>query len=158
MLKKFSQIKFFSSTNLKDFKIDIIIRLPRLELTGKYNFILQFLNAPVRSEGEFLSIVEGTKARINIKGFMVNKNGRQHLQFQPLQIKILPGTPKKLELSNLFGGNKILSEIVHALLLNNKEFLLNDITPYIEKELSKIFTIVANKAIADEPYDELFPV
>lgn len=143
--------------NMGDLKFDIILSLPRLEVSGKYKFVLKLLTAPVQSDGDLFTIIDNSKARISLKGHLINRNGVEYVQFDPIQIKINRGTTKTLKLSNLFGGNNVLSEIVQSLLLNNSEFLLNDFNPYVEATLSRIFTGAANKLMLTASHDEFFP-
>lgn len=92
-----------------------------------------------------------------MKARLVNINGIDFMKIDPLVLKIHPGKTRILKLTNLFGGNPVLGEIVNALLVNNSEFLLNDAYPLIERQLSEPFTSLANRITSEASFDELFP-
>ena len=119
--------------------------------------ILSLLGAPITSEGDLFGSFDNAKARIGLKAQKYLRNGVEYIKFEPIGLKINIGKVSGLKLSNLFNGNPVLSEVVHALLVSNSDFLLNDFYPHIEKSLSDAFTDIANKITKEATYDELFP-
>jgi hypothetical protein len=129
-----------------------------LEISGQYKFILSLLGAPLNSEGDLFTTFESSKARVSMKAQKYLRNGVEFLKFEPIYLKVQRGTVKNLKLTNLFGGNPVLGEIVNALLLTNSEFLLNDVYPQVEKTFSDTFTSIANRIANEASFDELFPL
>jgi hypothetical protein len=148
---------FKCRTNFENIKIDVITTFPRIEIKSKYKLILSLIGAPLTSDGELSAAFEKTKARISLKANKYIRNGIEHIKFEPVLLKLNLGKVLHLRLSNLFSGNPVLSEVVHTLLLNNSEFLLNDFYPHIERSLSESFTEIANKIAKEASLDELFP-
>ena len=68
------------------------------------------------------------------------------------------GNVTHLNISNLFNGSKNLEAIVHTLLRNNPDYIYKNLTPFLNAELSKIFTDIMNKVIDGSTLDEMFPV
>lgn len=101
--------------------------------------------------------MENVKARVGMKARLLSINGLDFMKIDPLLLKIQPGQTRALKLSNLFGGNSVLGEIVNALLVNNSEFLLTDVYPQIERQLSETFTSIANRITSEASFSELFP-
>lgn len=93
-----------------------------------------------------------------MKGHRYLKNGNDYIRFDPFGIKFDRGVVSGLKITNLFNGNKVLSEIVHALLTNNPDFVIKNIYPSLENNLSKIFTNVGNTVVEQASFDELFPL
>ena len=118
---------------------------------------MSLLGAPITSDGDLYAVFDSAKARIGLKAQKYLRNGVEYIKFEPILLKINIGKVSALRLSNLFNGNPVLSEVVHALLVSNSDFLLNDFYPHIEKSLSELFTDVANKITKEATFDELFP-
>lgn len=118
---------------------------------------MSLLGAPIASEGDLYTVFENAKARIGLKAQKYLKNGQEYIKFEPILIKINIGKVQALKLSNLFNENPVLSEVVHAVLVSNSEFLLNDFYPHIEKSLSETITDLANKITKEATFNELFP-
>lgn len=63
----------------------------------------------------------------------------------------------KLNLANLFRGDRFLGDVGNSLINNNQELYLKDIAPSLEHGLSKHFLDVADKILASATFDEMFP-
>lgn len=63
----------------------------------------------------------------------------------------------KINLENLFGGDKVLGEVVNETINRNFDVLATEIIPLIEKALSKHFKKVGNKIMGRYPEEVLFP-
>lgn len=100
----------------------------------------------------------GAKIRGSFKGHRQIRNGKEYVKFEPFQIKFNRGTVTQLRISNLFGGNKVLADIVHSLILSNQEFMLKNAYPHMEAKLSKLLTEISNTVIENSSFDEMFPV
>lgn len=84
------------------------------------------------------------------------QNGQTFINFEKIGLKIQPGKFRNIKLENLF-DNPALEEIGHAFINSNSEFLLNDVYPDIEKNLSDLLTRVTNQITGQASFDELFP-
>ncbi|XP_070496794.1 protein takeout-like [Chironomus tepperi] len=144
--------------NVKDLKFDVLIALPKLDVKGKYKMVFNFLGAPVLSDGDLYTQFSGAKIRASMKGHRYLKNGKEYVKFEPFGIKFDRGVVSDLKITNLFNGNKVLGEIVHALLRNNPDFVIKNIYPSLESNLSQIFTNVGNTVVEQASIDELLPL
>ncbi|KAL7015275.1 hypothetical protein ACKWTF_016372 [Chironomus riparius] len=144
--------------NVKDLRFDVLVMLPKLDIVGKYKMSFNFLGAPVLSDGDLYTQFSGAKIRATMKGHRYIKNGKEFIKFEPFGIKFDRGVASGLKITNLFNGNKVLSEIVHALLGSNPDFVIKNIYPALENNLSKIFTNVGNTVVEQASFDELFPL
>ncbi|KAG5666673.1 hypothetical protein PVAND_014688 [Polypedilum vanderplanki] len=144
-------------TNINDLKFDFIITFPRLNVKGNYNFVLSLLGAPLSSQGEIFGTIDEPKARVGLKAYKYLQNGQEYIKVEPIRINIQRGSIKSLKLTNLFGGSPVIGEIVNSLLVSNSEYLINDVYPHIETNLSELFTNIANRILIEATFDELFP-
>ena len=117
-----------------------------------------FLGAATLSDGEYYTQFSGAKIRGTMKGHKYIKNGKEYIKFEPFGIKFDRGVVSGLRITNLFNGNKILGEIVHTLLSTNPDFVIKNIYPSLENNLSRIFTNVGNTVVEQASFDELFPL
>lgn len=96
------------------------------------------------------------------------------MRFEKFIIKIQTGV-KNIQLKNLFQGNRALENIGNSFINSNSDFFLTDVIPALERNLSDLFTNIANRfdhlilgekiinfyhfnrITGDASFDELFP-
>lgn len=144
--------------NIEELRFDVFAIVPKLDIHGKYKMSMNFLGSNVNSEGDYSTQYIGCKIKIQMKGVKYLKNGVEYMKFEPFGIKFNRGKEENLKITNLFNGNRVLGEIVHALILYDENFAANNFYPQIEAGLSKSFTSIANKIIEQSPFDELMPL
>ncbi|KAG5666675.1 hypothetical protein PVAND_014690 [Polypedilum vanderplanki] len=132
-------------TNMNELKFDFYLTFPRLNINGKYKFILNLFGTSLPSQGNLSIVVDGVRAHIAFKAHRYTQNGREYVICEPIRIKIQRGNIINYNLSNLFDGNSFIGRIIGSLLLPTSEFSVNDIYPAIEKQLSNTFTNIANR-------------
>ncbi|CAO1314672.1 unnamed protein product [Diamesa serratosioi] len=142
--------------NLQNTTFEIIISLPRLEFTGKYNIKIRVLVVEFNGNGDMKGVFEKSKARVRMRARKYQKNGQTYMKFDTFNIKIQPGTQQVL-LTNLFKGNKNLEEIGNRFINENTQLFINEVVPGLEQNLAEIFTKTANEIVASASLDELFP-
>jgi hypothetical protein len=117
-----------------------------------------FLGARLKSSGDYFAEHTGAKIIMPLRGRRFIENGVEKIRFNPIAVKFDRGTVTKLRISNLFGGNKALEEIVHSLIISNPDFVYKSVYPQLEAELSQVFTDIANKIVETTTFDEMFPL
>lgn len=60
-------------------------------------------------------------------------------------------------MDNLFNGDPVLGQVGNSFINENSKLFLTEITPGLEKSLSKTFTDIANTILKTTTYDEMFP-
>lgn len=98
----------------------------------------------------------GGTGEVRIVNERVNKNGQNYILAKKIDIKIRV-RDGKIRLDNLFGGDKVLGEVVNETINRNFDVFSLEIIPLIEKALSKHFKKVGNKIMSRYPEDVLFP-
>ncbi|CAG9812007.1 unnamed protein product [Chironomus riparius] len=144
--------------NAQELKFDALVGLPTFEIHAKYRMEFNFLGARLKSNGDYFAEHTGAKLIMPLRGRRFVQNGIEKIRFDPIAIKFDRGTVTKLRISNLFGGNKALEEIVHSLIISNPDFVYKSVYPQLESELSKVFTDIANKIVETTTFDEMFPL
>jgi len=71
-----------------------------------------------------------------------------------MKISVGDGTMK---LDNLFGGEKVLGDVVNSAINNNFNLFLKELLPLVEKALSDAFQNIADNIIQQFTYSQLFP-
>lgn len=91
-----------------------------------------------------------------MRGTRYLRNGLEYVKFTKMTMRI-QFRDFKLQLDNLFNGDRILGEVGNTLINDNQELYLNEIVPGLERGLSKKFLDVANEILATATFDEMFP-
>ncbi|KAG5666681.1 hypothetical protein PVAND_014696 [Polypedilum vanderplanki] len=152
---KFKIEKF--RVNFKDLKMDIILHLPRLELTGQYRLKFKFFNQLIDNDGDYMATFENSQIRASMKAHRYLKNGVEYAKIDPLDIKFNRGKITNFRLKNLFSENPLMNEIVHSLITNSPDYMTKNIQPKVNAVFSKIATEIAGKILEGYPLEELFP-
>lgn len=130
--------------------------LPHLYVVGKYNVDGRILFLPVNGAGKFTGNFTGGLGDVSVKGIQKQINGQTHFIVNKLQIKVTVQNGK-LDLENLFGGDKVLGEIINQTINQNFTVFAKELIPLIEKSLARIFKRTSNKILERFTMAQLFP-
>lgn len=139
-----------------DISYDLWITLPRIDFRGKYSLHLNLLLLDIKGKGNMQGYCENAKASVKMRGSRYLRNGKDYVKFTKMTMRI-DFKDFKLNLENLFNGDRILGDVGNSLINNNQELYLNEIVPGLEQGLSKKFLDVANEILATATFDEMFP-
>ncbi|XP_041675794.1 uncharacterized protein LOC108107219 [Drosophila eugracilis] len=123
---------------------------------GKYSLHLNLLLLDIKGKGNMQGYCENAKASVKMRGSRYLRNGKDYVKFTKMTMRI-DFKDFKLNLENLFNGDRILGDVGNSLINNNQELYLNEIVPGLEQGLSKKFLDVANEILATATFDEMFP-
>ncbi|XP_053691062.1 protein takeout [Sabethes cyaneus] len=132
------------------------LELPHLYVEGRYVVDGRILLLPVKGAGKFTGNFTQGVGNVRIKGDRKVINGKNHLSLAKLDIKIKVGDGK-IKLENLFGGDRVLGEIINHTINQNFALLSHELIPLIEKALQRIFKLTGNKILERFPEEVLFP-
>ncbi|KAH8290557.1 hypothetical protein KR054_003983, partial [Drosophila jambulina] len=125
-------------------------------LIGRYSMHLNLLLLDIKGRGNMQGYAENAKASVKMRGTRYLRNGQDYVKFTKMTMRI-EFKDFKLNLENLFNGDRILGDVGNALINNNQDLYLNEIVPGLEHGLSKKFLDVANEILATATFDEMFP-
>jgi hypothetical protein len=134
--------------------------LPKLEIAAKYKLDFRLLGADLKSDGDYYVTYEKSKIRLMMQGRLYKKpkDERDYMRFESVAIKFRPGIVTKQKLTNLFGGNKVFTDIVHNFVRDDPDLVLANVYPQLEDDLSNIIMDIGNSVIKNATFDELFPL
>lgn len=143
---------------MNDLKFSALITIPKLMTVAKYRISFKFFGNNLKTSGDYFSTYDNSKIILPLKLKRVIINGVEVMRLEPILVQFAPGTVTQLKITNLFGGNKAIEEIIHAIIINNQDITSGNVRPVIEANLSRIFTDIANKILESTTFDEMFPV
>jgi len=158
-VKAYGPSKFvLKSLNIVDYpkKFSFELELPQLYAEGLYDIDGRILLIPVKGNGKFHGNFTGGTGDVQIHNQRVTKNGKDYILAKKIDIKIRIRNGK-LRLDNLFGGDKVLGDVVNETINRNFDLFSAEIIPLIERALSKHFKKVGNKIMSRYSEDILFP-
>ncbi|XP_017868371.1 PREDICTED: protein takeout [Drosophila arizonae] len=140
----------------EDISYDLWITLPRIDFQGKYSMRLNLLLLDIQGKGNMRGYCDNAKASVKMRGTRYLRHGLEYVKFTKMTMRI-QFKDFKLQLDNLFNGDRILGTVGNTLINDNQDLYLNEIVPGLERGLSKKFLDVANEILATATFDEMFP-
>jgi hypothetical protein len=125
-------------------------------VTGRYVVDGRVLFLPITGNGQITCNFTNGEGAIRLKGTQKEINGNIHFIVTKLDIKVKVESGK-IELDNLFGGDKQLGTVINKVINDNFDTFTNDLIPLIEKSLAKIFKNTGNKIFKRFTMAQLFP-
>lgn len=154
-LIKLIKLIFFSIVEYAS-KYAFNIQLPHLFVEGRYVVDGRVLFLPITGNGKITANFTNGEGHVRLKGIQKEINGNIHFVVNNLDIKIKVQSGK-IELENLFGGDKTLGEIINNVINDNFDTFTLDLLPLIEKSLARIFKNTGNKILKRFTMAQLFP-
>lgn len=91
-----------------------------------------------------------------MRGSRYIKDDVEYVKFHKMPMRVTVDK-MKLNLENLFNGDKVLGEVGNSIINDNQDLYLQEVIPGLEKGLSRKFLDIANQILATATYDEMFP-
>ncbi|CAO1420219.1 unnamed protein product [Diamesa serratosioi] len=140
----------------RDFEGDIIEMrcfVPKLVIQGDYKIDGRALILPIKGSGQATLWFENFDIAMRYLTKKVEFKGKTYMQIVKASgnFKV---TGFKIELTNLFNGNKALGDAMNAFLNQNSIDIFGEIKPTFVKDLGIIFKDVMNKVFKKFPYNE----
>uniref|UniRef100_A0A336MQ15 CSON002427 protein n=1 Tax=Culicoides sonorensis TaxID=179676 RepID=A0A336MQ15_CULSO len=150
ILKKLDVVEYAKKYNFK-------VELPQLYAEGTYDIDGRILLIPVKGNGRFHGNFSRALADVRVRNEIVTKpDGQTYSVVKKIDIKIQV-KDGKIRLDNLFGGDRVLGDVINETINRNFDILSKEIIPLIERALSKYFKKVGNKILGTYPESVLFP-
>lgn len=109
------------------------------------------------------SVYSSRKISVNFPGACkiqvakyLDENGDEKMRITDFRLKVSVGHGT-LKLDNLFGGEKVLGDVINSAINNNFELFLRELLPLVEKALSDAFQNIAGNIIQQFTFAQLFP-
>lgn len=132
------------------------VTLPNLQIEGQYQIDGKLLLLPIRGSGPMHGNFTNSTGTCKMQVAKYLENGEEKLRFTDFKLKISVGGGT-LKLDNLFGGEKVLGDVINSAINKNFDLFLKEILPLVEMALSDSFQNIANNIIQQFPFAQLFP-
>uniref|UniRef100_T1GU87 Hemolymph juvenile hormone-binding protein n=1 Tax=Megaselia scalaris TaxID=36166 RepID=T1GU87_MEGSC len=142
--------------NTSTISFDVYITIPKISFVGKYYLRIKILLLEIGGKGNMTGTFENSKAVVKMRGSRYMKDDVEYVKFHKMPMRISVDK-MKLNLENLFNGDKVLGEVGNNIINDNQDLYLQEIIPGLEKGLSKKFLDIANQILETATYDEMFP-
>ncbi|XP_074028783.1 protein takeout-like isoform X1 [Leptinotarsa decemlineata] len=127
-----------------------------IKLVSNYDIQGKILGAPVVGKGNLTSVFGNGEANLTETVEILEKRGVDYLKVQETKISIAVGKVVA-RLDGLFDGDEKLGELTNKLINDNADEIFRQTTPFFEELLTTIIEDILLKALAQVPYDKLFP-
>jgi len=149
-LASFKKAIFKISTKERLLRFDLAI--PKARIDGTYDLGGNILFFPIAGTGPYFFDIDGLEVKgvCNVE-IVESQNGSKILQVDKLKLDVSIHDVK-IELMNLFNGNRLLGPAINAALNENSQELFQEIKPDITGVITGIVTSIANAIISHMPF------
>lgn len=145
------------SAHMDTMVFDLDVLLPHLSIDGHYELDGKVILLPITGSGgitgnftECLGVVKFTAEAEVVDGI-------RYFRVRDFDLKITVGKGS-LRLDNLFGGDKVIGDVVNNAINNNFDAFMKEILPVVERALSTAFREIGQTIVNQFTYDQLFPL
>jgi len=142
--------------NLNNFKIEMILTVPKVSMKAKYNLKWQLGALNLNGGGDGYAYLENVKVHLKLTGSRYLKGGDDHIKIDTVKFDVKP-TNIRIRYENLFNGQKELEQVANEYINQNIDLITKDITPKIAQALETKILKVSNDVFERAPADEFFP-
>ncbi|KAI4499873.1 hypothetical protein M0802_005129 [Mischocyttarus mexicanus] len=143
--------------NFDNLEFALEVKLPHLHIRGLYDINGRVLLLPIQGSGPMVGNFTQCTGTVKIRaGTKQQPNGDNNVIIEDFKMKITVGKGT-ITLENLFGGEKVLGDVVNNAINSNFDAFLSELQPFIEKALSDAFREIANSIVTNFTYEQLFP-
>ncbi|CRK99074.1 CLUMA_CG011933, isoform A [Clunio marinus] len=158
-LKAFGAVNFQLKklrASFNPLKIEGIIEVPQIDANGLYDLDMKLGPLHLKGQGKVNAHINRLKLRIKINGSKYIKDGEEFVKADNCVVAVKL-EDLQLNFSDLFNGNKVLSDVGNQLINDNIDLFIRDIEPSLEKSLAKKFLETANQVLEKAPFRIFLP-
>ncbi|GJQ84888.1 hypothetical protein Trydic_g504 [Trypoxylus dichotomus] len=146
----------YTRINLKERKMEFGIYFSRLDIKSKYNLKGKILILPLVGNGDCRMTLGGVNTMVSTNISFVKRQGKEVLQIAEMLTRFTMESIK-INLSNLFNGNKLLGVTVNRFLNERGLEIVEELEETIGESLSEIFLDITNNLFWKLPTDLWLP-
>lgn len=142
-------------TDFTKWRLKSISYTPVMEFLGEYNMDGRVLILPVVGKGKSNITMIDLKTTHELFGEPYMKDGEAYLKIKDYKI-ILEPKRVVLHFTNLFNGQKTLSDNLHSFINENWKVVFDELKGGYEESFARVFQDVANRLFSQIPIDKIF--
>lgn len=149
-----TKIKF----DLENLRFNLDVSLPNIFIQGLYNIDGKVLLLPIRGQGPMNGNFTNCKGAVKLQTqIRKSPTGENFIEIVEFKMKISVGQGS-LKLDNLFGGERVLGDVINSAINSNFDAFLKELQPLVEKALSEAFLEIGNTILDQFTFEQLFPL
>ncbi|XP_011309503.1 protein takeout [Fopius arisanus] len=143
--------------NMATFTYFLNVFLPHLSIDGQYEIDGKVILLPITGSGRITGNFTDCLGAVKFIAGTAVDNGVEYFRIKEFDLKITVGKGS-LRLDNLFGGDKVIGDVVNNAINNNFDAFLKELMPVVEKALGVAFREIGQNIVNQFTFDQLFPL
>nr|XP_022919098.1 circadian clock-controlled protein-like [Onthophagus taurus] len=148
--------------DVKHYTIDLTMKLPKIDIRGKYEVSGNVLLFPVRSKGDFWAIFVNVDAYARIYGKEIIKDNEKYMKIDKLNVDFKL-QKSRFRVRDIVNHGNVIGEAMNQFLNNNSDEIINEMKPAASLSIARHFKNFLNNAflrlpirvwLPDEPIQE----
>lgn len=136
-------------------KYEVYATIPKITVSGDYKINGRVLVLPIQGQGKANLVFENAEMVVKYKPKVVVKKGKDYIQTEKFQLSF-DTTRMRINLENLFNGDKALGDNMNQFLNENWRDILNELKPSVTYAVEEILKGIINRIFAKVPYESVF--
>ncbi|XP_021923893.1 protein takeout-like [Zootermopsis nevadensis] len=116
----------------------------------------RILVQPINGIGDITLILRNVHMTFDEDWKFIPRDGEKYVFIENVTSSVVPGSVN-VNITNLFGGNKLLGDQMNIFLNENWKQLFKDLSPVIFKIFAEVLASSLNTITTDIPFDTMFP-
>lgn len=129
--------------------------VPKITVSGDYKINGRVLVLPIQGQGKANLVFENADLVVKYKPRVVVKKGKEYIQTEKFQLSF-DTTRMRINLENLFNGDKALGDNMNQFLNENWRDILNELKPSITFAVEGVLKAIINRIFSKVPYESVF--
>ncbi|XP_050434117.1 protein takeout [Adelges cooleyi] len=146
----------YLKANIDRQKYEFQVRFPHMHVLGNYSIDGRIVRMAIKGHGDFDLDIYGVKCNVSLLGNVVDIDGSNYIRFNNISLRIMVDKGK-IELRNLFGGDKNLGDVLNSAINSNFIMFFMELRPIIQKVLEEFVLDTVEKLTRHFTYEQLFP-
>lgn len=140
----------------RKFQMKIEAQSKNVEIVGDYTMSGRILVLPINGVGRTNMTMKDVNVLIMVKGDFIDRNSERFIKITSLSVKFLTAKHANFLFTDIFKGDKVLTETINNFMNENWLLLMNTLIPGYEGEFSEKFKVIADKIFSSVPMKNIF--
>ncbi|KAG7200225.1 hypothetical protein KM043_017702 [Ampulex compressa] len=142
--------------DIDNYRVDLHISIPKIELRGRYEVIGNVLLFPIQSRGEFWALLGDVGAIAGIQGIEDVRDGVRYMKIVRMLVDFSLGRVRFRVVDELNGDN-VIGQAMNQFLNQNVKEIIEEMRPAASASIAKHFKDFLNMALTKVPLDVWLP-